>query len=42
MNIEKYVTVDFFSLKRIIDKLGGVEIEIKDYEVRFQEVKQMT
>ncbi len=35
MNIEKYVTVDFFSLERIIDKLGGVEVEIKDYEVRF-------
>ena len=35
MNIEKYVTVDFFSLERIIDKLGGVEVEIRDYEVRF-------
>jgi len=33
MNIEKYVTVDFFSLEKVIDKLGGVEIEIKDYEV---------
>ncbi|WP_129724210.1 LCP family protein [Xylanivirga thermophila] len=33
MNIEKYVTVDFFSLEKVIDKLGGVEIEIKDYEI---------
>lgn len=33
MNIEKYVTVDFFSLEKVIDKLGGVEIEVKDYEV---------
>lgn len=34
MNIQKYVTVDFFSLEKIINKLGGVEIEIKDYEVK--------
>ncbi|NLY78039.1 MAG: LCP family protein [Tissierellia bacterium] len=33
MNIEKYVTVDFFSLEKVIDLLGGVEIEVKDYEV---------
>lgn len=34
MNIEKYVTVDFFSLEKVIDKLGGVEIEVKDYELK--------
>ncbi len=34
MNIEKYVTVDFFSLEKVIDKLGGVEIDIEDYEVK--------
>lgn len=35
MNIEKYVTVDFFSLEKIINKLGGVEIEIKEYEIGY-------
>lgn len=34
MNISKYVTVDFFSLERVINALGGVEIEVKDYEVK--------
>lgn len=33
MNIEKYVTVDFFSLEKIIDQLGGVEVDVKDYEL---------
>ena len=33
MNIDKYVTVDFFSLEKVINALGGVEIDIKDYEV---------
>ena len=34
MNIEKYVTVDFVSLERVINALGGVEIDVKDYEVK--------
>lgn len=34
MNIEKYITVDFFSLEKVIDKLGGVEIDIRDYELK--------
>ena len=34
MNIEKYVTVDFFSLERVINALGGIEIDVKDYEVK--------
>ncbi|NMA95293.1 MAG: LCP family protein [Clostridiales bacterium] len=34
MNIEKYVTVDFFSLEKIINRLGGVEIEVKSNEIK--------
>lgn len=34
MDIQKYVTVDFFSLERIIDELGGVDIYIKDNEIK--------
>ena len=34
MDIQKYVTVDFFSLEKIIDELGGVDIYVKDYEVK--------
>jgi len=34
MNISKYVTVDFFSLEKVINALGGVEIDIKDYEIK--------
>ena len=33
MNIERYITVNFSSLERVINKLGGVEIDIKDYEL---------
>lgn len=33
MNITEYVTVDFEGFKNIIDTLGGVEIEIKSYEI---------
>lgn len=33
MNIREYVTVDFQGLKNIINTLGGIEIEIKDYEI---------
>ena len=32
LNIDKYVAVDFFSLAKTIDIIGGVDIEIKDYE----------
>lgn len=34
MNIEKYVTIDFFGLEKVIDELGGVEIDVKDYEIK--------
>lgn len=33
MNITQYVIADFEGLKNIIDTLGGVEIEIKSYEI---------
>lgn len=34
LNIDKYVAVDFFSLAKVIDILGGVEVELKDYEAK--------
>ncbi len=33
LNIKDFVAVDFEGFKKIIDILGGVEIEIKDYEL---------
>lgn len=33
LDIKNYVTVNFFSLEKVIDVLGGVEITIKDYEI---------
>ncbi|MCJ7690843.1 MAG: LCP family protein [Clostridiaceae bacterium] len=33
MNIRDYATVDFFSLEKIIDAVGGVNIDVKDNEV---------
>lgn len=33
LNIDDYITVNFFSLSKIIDKLGGVEIELDKQEV---------
>jgi polyisoprenyl-teichoic acid--peptidoglycan teichoic acid transferase len=33
LNIKDYVTVNFFSMADIIDALGGVEMNIKSYEV---------
>lgn len=33
LNIEKYITVDFTILVEIVDLLGGVEIEIEEYEI---------
>ncbi|MGL5506585.1 MAG: LCP family protein, partial [Paraclostridium sp.] len=34
LNIDKYIAVDFFSLAKVIDILGGVEVELKDYEAK--------
>ena len=33
LNIKDYVTVDFFSLEKIIDSLGGVSINVKKEEI---------
>lgn len=33
LNLKNYVSVDFFSLAKVIDLVGGVEIDLKDYEV---------
>ena len=35
LNIRDYVSVDFFGLEKIIDALGGVEIEVKQDEVKY-------
>ncbi len=33
LNIEDYISVDFFNLPKIIDDLGGIELEIKSSEI---------
>ncbi|HEY5556129.1 LCP family protein [Acetobacterium sp.] len=33
MNIKDYMTVNFSALEEIVDAVGGVEINVKDYEV---------
>lgn len=33
LDIEDYVSVDFFNLPHIIDDLGGIELDVKDYEI---------
>jgi LCP family protein required for cell wall assembly len=33
LNIKDYATVNFFSLAKLIDALGGVTVEVKSYEV---------
>lgn len=35
LDIKRYAAVDFFALERIIDVLGGVDIELKNEEVKF-------
>lgn len=32
VSLDKYISVDFFSLAKVIDIIGGVDIELKDYE----------
>lgn len=34
LDIQKYVTVNFNAVEHIINKLGGVEVEIQDYELQ--------
>lgn len=33
LDIDKYLAVDFYSLAKVIDIIGGVDIDLKDYEV---------
>lgn len=33
LNIEDYISLDFFNLPKIIDELGGVELEVKAEEI---------
>ncbi|MGL5756469.1 MAG: LCP family protein [Paraclostridium sp.] len=32
LDVDKYVSVDFYSLAKVIDIVGGVDIDLKDYE----------
>lgn len=33
LDIQKYVTVNFNAVQHLIDQIGGIEVEIKDYEI---------
>lgn len=33
INIDKYVTIDFAGFEAIIDQIGGIEVEVKDYQL---------
>lgn len=35
LNIKDYVTVDFFGLEKIIDRLGGVTIDVRQEEIKY-------
>ena len=35
VNIDKYIQVDFDSFQEIIDKMGGIDVEISAYEAEF-------
>lgn len=35
LNLTRYVTVDFFGLEEIINALGGVEIDVKEKEIKY-------
>lgn len=41
MDIRDYVKVDFDQFEKIIDSIGGVQIEIKDYEIEGMEDTQI-
>lgn len=34
LNVQYYVSIDFNAFQNVVDKLGGVEVEVKDYEVK--------
>ena len=33
INLDKYVVVNFWGFEAIIDEIGGIEVDIKDYEI---------
>jgi LCP family protein required for cell wall assembly len=33
LNIQYYVSIDFKAFQQLVDKMGGIDIEVKDYEV---------
>jgi cell envelope-related function transcriptional attenuator common domain len=35
LNIKEYITVDFFGFQKIIDSLGGVDINVKENEISY-------
>jgi len=34
LNIRNYVTVDFFGMEKLVDKIGGVDVNIKESEIK--------
>ena len=34
INIDKYVTINFWGFEAIIDQIGGLEIDVKDYQLK--------
>lgn len=34
LDIKDFITVDFFGLEKIIDAIGGVQVDVKEHEVR--------
>lgn len=34
LNIQYYVSIDFKAFQQLVDKMGGIDIEVKDYEVK--------
>ena len=40
INIDKYIVINFWGFEAIIDKIGGIEVDVKDYQIdenRFME-----
>ena len=35
LDIKRYATIDFFGLEKVIDALGGVEIDVQDKEIKY-------
>jgi LCP family protein required for cell wall assembly len=34
LNVRNYVTVDFFGMEKLVDKIGGVDVNIKESEIK--------